>query len=382
MPFLAIVMLGAFVAQTTEYLPIGLLGDMARNLDVSEAKIGVLVTGYAWIAALTAIPFTLLSNHLDRRLLFLALLAIITVSNLLAAVSPTYAMLAAARVLTALTHGVFWSILATLATRLAPAVPPNRALAFAFSGISLAIVAGIPAANALGQRFGWRSAFAVFAVFGLVVAAAGAARFPPVPAARRHDRHGSTFANRRLFHAAEVTALIITAHFCGDTYIVPLLTNVASVSPSAVPWFLLVFGFSGMAGTLVAGWMRCPPAVLALSAAVGIVTSQALMATSGTGTIATAVEMVLWGGSISMLIVGLQGWVLTLAPSAPDTASALYVAAFNFGIGFGAATGGVALIYTGYTGVLVGGIGIGTIAVVDLWRTVWGGRIRSPKGEA
>ncbi|MTJ82854.1 MAG: MFS transporter [Telmatospirillum sp.] len=88
MPFLAIVMLGAFVAQTTEYLPIGLLGDMARNLNVSEAAIGALVTGYAWIAAVTAIPFTLLSNHLDRRLLFLALIAIITASNLLAAVSP------------------------------------------------------------------------------------------------------------------------------------------------------------------------------------------------------------------------------------------------------------------------------------------------------
>jgi MFS family permease len=123
---LLIVMLGAFVAQTAEYLPIGLLPEISRNLQVSESAVGALLTGYAWLAAATAVPLTLATNRLSRRGLFLGLIGVVSLANILAALSPNYAVLTLMRAVTALTHGVFWSILASFATRTAPEMPAGR----------------------------------------------------------------------------------------------------------------------------------------------------------------------------------------------------------------------------------------------------------------
>jgi DHA1 family L-arabinose/isopropyl-beta-D-thiogalactopyranoside export protein-like MFS transporter len=361
---LLIVMFAAFVAQTTEYLPIGLIPAIRQDLGVSEAAVGVLVTGYAWIAAATAVPFTLLTGRLDRRTLLLGLIAVITLSNALGAISPGYAMLAATRMLTALTHGVFWSILAALATRLAPEVSHNRALAVVFSGISLAIVLGVPAANFIGQWLGWRSAFLVLACLGLAVLVAGLFALPPMPMREQASPPKLGFNNRKLGIVAVVTLLSVTAHFCGYTYIVPLLTDVAAITPDNVPWFLLAFGLAGAGGTLLAGWFSGKPSTLALAAIAGVTVSQALMAMTGRQPISSAVEMVIWGGSVSILIVGLQGWVLTVVPDNPDAGSAVYVTAFNGGIGLGAALGGIVLDRAEPAYILLSGAALGWGALI------------------
>lgn len=366
---LLIVMLAAFVAQTTEYLPIGLIPMIRQDFGVSETAVGALVTGYAWIAAITAVPFTLLTARLDRRTLFLALIAIVTLSNTLGAVASGYAMLAATRVLTALTHGVFWSILAPLATRLAPDVQKNRALAVAFAGISLAIVVGVPAANGLGQWLGWRAAFAAFATLGLVILMVGRLGLPRVPQLGQADPVRFRNNTGRLAVIASVTGLVVTAHFCGYTYIVPLLADVAAVAPERIPWFLFAFGLAGAGGTVLAGWFPGKPSTLALIATACITASQAFMALGGRQPIFNVAEMIVWGGSVSMLIVGLQGWVLTVVPHAPDTASAVYVAAFNGGIGLGAAIGGFVLERTEPSHVLFSGTVIGVAALVLFYST-------------
>jgi len=362
MPRLLIVMLGAFVAQTAEYLPIGLLPEISLDLGVSEGAVGALVTGYAWLAALTAVPLTLATNRLDRRWLFLGLLGVMTLANVLAALSPNYAVLAMMRVITALTHGVFWSILAAFATRIAPQMPTRRALAWAFGGISLAIVAGVPAATAIGQWAGWRAAFGTFAALGLVIIVAGSLWIPTVKAKKKSISEGFPRGNVPLYRAALITMLIISAHFCSYTYIFPLLDRVAGVSGRDIPLLLLVFGGAGAAGTAIAGWAAQRPAILALIAAVGIVVSQALMALAPSLPPFAWLEMIIWGASISALIIGLQGWVLELVPEQPDAGSALYVAAFNLGIGAGAMVGGLVLEAESERAVLWAGVVLGVMA--------------------
>ncbi|WP_237154134.1 MFS transporter [Oryzibacter oryziterrae] len=361
---LLIVMLAAFVAQTTEYLPIGLVPAIRQDLGVSEAAVGALVTGYAWIAALTAIPLIAFTLRLDRRMLFVGLIAVVIVSNLMGAIAPNYGTLATTRVLTALTHGVFWSILAPLATRLAPDVPENRALAIVFAGISIAIVAGVPAANAIGQSLGWRAAFAAFAGLGLVALIAGVAGLPAVPPLEPRAPPSGGRPVRQLAVIAGITTLSVTAHFCGYTYIVALLDDVAAISPAAVPWYLLLFGLAGAGGTIVSGWFPGRPSTLAMVAIALVTSSEASLALSGRHSILTAVEMVSWGSSVSMLIMGLQGWVLTVVPETPDTASAVYVAAFNGGIGLGAALGGLVLAMAAPTTVLFCSAVLGIAALI------------------
>lgn len=363
---LLIVMLGAFVAQTAEYLPIGLLPEIGRNLRVSESAVGALVTGYAWLAAVTAVPLTLATSRLDRRWLFLGLLGVISLANIAAALSPNYAVLALMRVVTALTHGVFWSILASLATRTAPEMPASRALAWAFGGISLAIVAGVPSATAIGQYAGWRAAFGAFALLGFVVIALGAWRLPSLKAEALHAGGAWPHDNGQLTVAVLITGLIVASHFCGYTYIVPLLGRVAGVPSASIPMLLFLFGIAGVAGAALAGWTGCRPAALALLAAIGIVTGEAVMALAPPFPMFAWLNMILWGASVSVLIIGLQGWVLELAPAQPDAASALYVAAFNFGIGSGALVGGLVLPVAGERAVLWTGIMLGAAASIAL----------------
>jgi MFS transporter, DHA1 family, L-arabinose/isopropyl-beta-D-thiogalactopyranoside export protein len=251
------------------------------------------------------------------------------------------------------------------ATRIAPDMPTSRALAWAFGGISLAIVAGVPSATAIGQWVGWRAAFGAFAAFGFAVALAGGRWLPTVKAEAQSAGGGLPRGNTRLYRPVIVTWLIIAAHFCAYTYIVPLLAGVAEVSKPHIPLLLLLFGCAGAGGTAIGGWTTRRPAVLAVVAAIGIVGSQTLMALIPVPSF-VSVEMILWGASISVLIIGLQGWVLELVPEQPDAGSALYVAAFNLGIGAGAIIGGLILEAGSERAVLWTGIALGTIASVAL----------------
>jgi MFS transporter, DHA1 family, L-arabinose/isopropyl-beta-D-thiogalactopyranoside export protein len=358
---------GAFVAQTTEYLPIGLLPQIGGAFAVPEGFVGALVTGYAWIAAATAIPLTLATGAMGRRHLFLLLLAILTLANALAAFAQGYVALAVCRVAVALTHGVFWSILASFAVRVAPHMPPGRAAAWVFSGISAAIVGGVPLAAAIGQWGNWRLAFGAFALLGALALLLGRTVLPPLLSETGRRTVRLPRGNKRLYGAAAITTLGLTAHFSGYTYVVPLLTGPGHVAAAALPALLVTFGVAGAAGNALAGWLAgraIKTVALALSCVVG---AQVLIYFSASMSAFVWIALALWGSAISMLIVGLQSWVLELASTdEADAASALYVAAFNVGIGAGALAGGLALAGAGAQGVLATSAAIGVLALVGL----------------
>jgi DHA1 family L-arabinose/isopropyl-beta-D-thiogalactopyranoside export protein-like MFS transporter len=360
---LLVLTLGAFVWQTTEILPIGLLPQIAGDLHVSEAQVGLLVTGYAWLVALTAVPLTLLTDRLDRRALVGILLTSLTAANLLAAIAPDYPMLAILRVVVALGHGIFWSIIASLATRLAPDIPKNTATAWAFVGIALALVAGVPLTTAIGQWLGWRSAFVAGALLGSIGVIAATVALPQMPALRLETTNRSVLRQPALLHVSVVTALIIAAHFCGYTYIVPVLERVAGVPGPWLPFHLLIFGIAGLAGNGLAGWLAWSARTMVAIASCGIVASQAAISIDSVTPALAWLDMGLWGSSASLLVVGLQSWVLELAPDHADAASALYVAAFNFGIGSGALVGGSVLHEVDLSAVPCFGAAIGIIAI-------------------
>ncbi|WP_158782299.1 MFS transporter [Pantoea sp. BAV 3049] len=365
MQALLILMLGAFVSQTTEYLPIGLLPQIAGDLHVSLGATGWLVTGYAWIITLTALPFTLMTRHIDRRTLFLALLGTITLSNSLALVTHNYWMLVAIRLIAALGHGVFWSILAAYAVRILPQMSPGRATAWVFSGISVAIIVGVPLSSAVGLAFGWQKGFGLFGLLGLLTFIGGYFWLPSIKTERGEGKAGLPQNNAPLYAAAFTTLLIITAHFNGYTYITSLLSNKVHIPDAGHPMMLLAFGLAGAVGTVLAGWFDHRPMLLAVIASAGIVMAQILMLPGVAQPVLGWVEMVLWGMSVSMLIVGLQSWVIQLAPEQPEAASALYVSTFNIGIGGGALTGGIMLASSGAGGLLWLGIALGILALAS-----------------
>ncbi len=342
--------LGAFAIGTTEFVIVGLLPTVAADLGIGLPSAGLLVSLYALGVAVGAPVLTALTGRLPRKALLLALMALFTAGNLLAWQAPGYGTLVAARVLTGLAHGVFFSIGSTIATGLVPREKAASAIATLFAGLTLALVTGVPLGTFIGQHFGWRETFSL-AVAGLgMLAFAGSALFVPrriahVPPASLLQQ-ARVLAEPRLLLVYAKTAIGYGGTFIPFTFLAPILTGVSGFSESAVGWVMLVYGVSVAAGNLWGGRLadRLGPVaalriIFALLAAVLLL----LQFTAPHPWLAVG-TVLLWGAVAFGNVPGLQLYVVRqaerVAPQAVDVASGLNIAAFNLGIAGAAWAGG------------------------------------------
>ncbi|WP_053844041.1 MFS transporter [Paracidovorax avenae] len=348
--------LGAFAIGTTEFVIVGLLPTVAADLGIGLPSAGLLVSLYALGVAVGAPVLTALTGRLPRKALLLALMALFTAGNLLAWQAPAYGTLVAARVLTGLAHGVFFSIGSTIATGLVPREKAASAIATLFAGLTVALVTGVPLGTFIGQHFGWRETFLAVAGLGML-AFAGSALFVPrriahVPPASLLQQ-ARVLAEPRLLLVYAKTAIGYGGTFIPFTFLAPILTGVSGFSESAVGWVMLVYGVSVAAGNLWGGRLadRLGPIaalriIFALLAAVLLL----LQFTAPHPWLAVA-TVLLWGAVAFGNVPGLQLYVVRqaerVAPQAVDVASGLNIAAFNLGIAGAAWAGGLIVTHLG-----------------------------------
>ncbi|WP_433984874.1 MFS transporter [Tunturiibacter empetritectus] len=226
----------AFGIGTSEFIIMGLLPNLADDFHVSIPRAGVLVTGYALSVTIGAPIVAIATARLERKLALLLLMGVFTLGNLACAVAPTYNLLFAARVLTALCHGAFFGIGSVVAANLVPRNQRAQAIALMFSGLTLANVLGVPAGTALGQAYGWRFAFWAIVPIGLIAAIAV---FFLVP--KQAAGSGSLLHEFRVLRKPQVllvlamSILTSASLFCVFTYIAPTLEAVTLVSPTPSP---------------------------------------------------------------------------------------------------------------------------------------------------
>jgi predicted MFS family arabinose efflux permease len=303
--------------------------------------------------------------RLPRHRLIAATVAVFVVSQAAAALAPTIGLQVGARLISALAHGVFWSAIAPVAARLAPPGRSGQATAFVFLGNSLAIVLGVPLSTALGQWLGWRVAIGVLAVAGAVCVAALLVVVPALDALPS-DRAARTGAQLRaavtIIRAGPVaavclvTAVLVIGQFAAYTYIAPLVRRDGGLSGAGLSLLLLGYGAAGLAANAAMGrWVDRRPGVLLLGNIAAIVVALAVL-TPVLGVVPTVSAVLLWGGAFTATPVCLQAAILRVAPQARDAASAVYVVAFQIGIGGGALLGEL-LVTAGHLAVLpiVGG---------------------------
>lgn len=342
---LAALSAAAFVFVTSETLPVGLLPQLSSDLAVSEGRTGLLLTFYAIVAGVTAIPFTAWTTHLPRHRLLLVVLAVFVLSQAGAAVATNYWWLVVARLVCALAHGLFWSILAPVAARLVPAGQEGRATAIVFVGNSVALVAGLPLGTLLGQVAGWRAAFAIVGAGGAVTLLALWRLLPALPGAR--DAGFSRvllrrLAERRLVALYLVTLVAVIGQFAAYSYIAPLARAHGGFVGTGYGVLLLGYGAAGLVGIVISTRVvDVRPRLAFVVPTATIVVALTLLAVIGRNPVLTVIAVVAWGGAFTTLPVVLQGSVLRVAPAVSDVASAVYVVAFQIGIGGGAFVGGV-----------------------------------------
>jgi DHA1 family inner membrane transport protein len=338
--------LAAFAIGTSEFVIMGLLPDLARDLHVNIPSAGLLVTGYAMGVVIGAPILAMATARLPRRAALLGLIATYAVGNLLCAVAPSYALLMAARVLTALCHGAFFGIGSVVAADLVPRQKRGQAIAIMFSGLTLANVLGVPGGTALGQFAGWRAAFWCVVAIAVAATAAIAWAVPRLPRPETTD----LLAEFRVLRKPQVilamlsSVLLSASLFSVFTYVTPMLEGVTHVSPRMVTWLLLLFGVGITAGNLVGGRLgdwRLMPSIAGVQA--GLIVTLIVLTLTLPGLVPVAVTILVWGVLTFATATPLQMRVVDTAPEAPNLVATLNQGAFNLGNATGAWLGGAAI---------------------------------------
>jgi len=359
--------ISAFAIGTTEFVIVGLLPTIAQDLGVSLPSAGLLVSLYALGVAIGAPVLTALTGKVPRKTLLLTLMVLFTLGNLLAWKAPGYETLVIARILTGLAHGVFFSIGSTIATSLVPKEKAASAIAIMFTGLTVALVTGVPLGTFIGQHFGWRETFLAVSALGLV-AFVGSLLY--VPSTIQHGKPASllqqvqVLGQPRLLLVYAMTAVGYGGSFIAFTYLAPILQQVSGLGGSAVGLVMLVYGVSVAFGNIWGGKLadrRGPVAALKL---IFLLLAAVLLLLTFTAPhpVLVVITVLLWGAVAFGNVAGLQVYVVRQAehftPRAVDVASGLNIAAFNLGIAGGAWGGGLivehlGLVHTGWIGALV-----------------------------
>lgn len=359
--------LGAYAIGTTEFVIVGLIPTIAADLGVSLPSAGLLVSLYALGVAVGAPVLTALTGRVPRKTLLVALMLLFTVGNLIAWMAPSYGSLIVARVLTGLAHGVFFSIGSIIATSVVPKEKAASAIAIMFTGLTVALVTGVPLGTFIGQHLGWRATFLAVAALG-VIALLGSLLFVPRNLQRSEPatfgQQLAVLAQPRLLLVYAITALGYGGTFLSFTYLASILQDVTGFSANAVSLVLLVYGVSVAVGNLWGGRLadrRGPiPALMLIFSLLALV----LLALTFTAhsTVLVLLTVLALGAVAFGNVPGLQVYVVKqaqrFAPQAADVASGLNIAAFNVGIAMGASLGGLVvdhlgLMHTPWLGALV-----------------------------
>ncbi|KWF87860.1 sugar transporter [Burkholderia cepacia] len=334
--------LTAFIFNTTEFVPVALLGSIGDSLHMQPTDVGLMLTIYAWTVAVVSLPLTLLTRHVERRKLLSCALLVFIGSHVVTGVAWNFTVLMIGRLGIACAHAVFWSISVPLAVRIAPPDRKSRALGMLAMGTSIAMVAGIPLGRVIGETFGWRVTFLIVAGAAGIALLLLRATLTALPSqgAGSLSSVGVFLRKPALVALYAITVLVVSAHFTSYTYIEPFVQSVNHASSSRITYVLILFGVAGMPAAIC--FNRIFPhrpddfllaSIVALSGCLLILFPCAL------NIVTLSVHTLVWGGAIVCFGLAMQAWVLKLAPEGTDLAVSIFSGLYNVGIGAGALLG-------------------------------------------
>ena len=333
----------AFIFNTTEFIPVPLLSDIAKDFDMSTADTGLIITIYAWSVTILSLPLMLLTANLERRSLLLKVFIVFVVAHTLCAFAWNFKILIIARLMIAIAHAIFWAITASLAVRLAPINKSSQALGLLALGTSLAMILGLPLGRILGDALGWRVTFGLIGIFAVGVGVWLYKILPLLPSKNSGSLKSlpELARNGLLMVIFLLTAIIISAHFSTYSYIEPFAKDISGFDGKFITIFLLIFGVAGVVASLL-----FPNAFSAISIML-ILCCLILLNFIAKNEVLMLVLAFVWGLGIAGVNMSFQIKVLNLASNATDAAMAIFSAIYNIGIGAGALIGHQTIVHLG-----------------------------------
>lgn len=358
----------AFVFNTSEFIPVGLLSDIAASFGLSEAQAGIMISVYAWGVMVLSLPLMMFASRFEFKRLLLGVLAIFAVGQFASALAPSYSLLIAARLLVACAHSIFWSVAAVMAARLVDPVHGALAISMIATGSSIAQIAGLPLGRAIGLAVGWRATFGVVGAVSVAILLYQALLFPAMPAGERFtvSRLPVLLKNSALVVLYAVTAVVTCGNFIAYSYIEPFMQQVALLPAGKITLTLTVFGASGLLASFLFGRLYDGHKF----AFMGTTLIFEAVALAGVYFASRSFALVLlacavWGVCSTGYNISFQGELINQT-EADDSAVAMSIFSglCNFGIGTGTAIGGQVVNTRGIAGVGFMGGAVALVAVL------------------
>ena len=333
-----------FIFNMSEFMPIGLLTDIATDFSVSESTAGMIISIYAWAVAILSLPIMLLLRKMEYRRMLLMCVGLFAFFQVLSGISSSYWMLVVSRLGVAVAHSVFWSIASPLAVKVVAPEFQKLAISMVAAGTSIAMIAGLPLGRIIGLAMGWRMSFVTIAVVSVMALVLLMVVFPKVenPGTFTLGRLPGLFRIKVLVGIYVVVAVFVTGYYTGYSYIEPFMMQIAGLSESMTTVALTVFGLAGIVGSMVFtkyyDRSRFGFIILALG---GLCTCLFMLRISTTAMIAVMVVCALWGFFATMFNVSFQNEAIRASPSdATAIAMSMFSGIYNVGIAMGSLIGG------------------------------------------
>ncbi len=362
----------AFIFNTSEFVPIGLLSLIANDFGINEAKVGFLISVYAWVVALTSLPLMLACSRFEMRRLLLAVVALFVLSHMGSALAEGYWTLMFSRLGVACAHALFWSIAAPMAVRIVPKGKESLALGLIATGSSIALIAGLPLGRVIGLHLGWRISFLTIGIIAFLLLLVLLKSLPKIPSGGAISPRSlpKLLKTPQLLGVYGITLCLVSAHFIAYSYIEPFLAQYANFKENAVTMVLIVFGSVGFLGSfLFSKYYDKHKGFFVNCAIFGIFVALASLVGARFGLLNTLLICVLWGLCITLFNLTFQSQILNLVPFGTSVAMSMFSGIYNVGIGSGAFIGGIIIQYLGIAN--IGYVGAAVALCVCVYYRGW-----------
>ena len=359
-----------FIFNTSEFIPVGLLTDIAKDFNLTEAGAGMLISVYAWMVMLLSLPLMVMTSKMELKRLMLILVGLFTVFQVCSFLSTSYAMLMFSRIGVACTHAIFWSIVSPLAVKLVPQRFHAVALSTIVTGSSIAMILGMPLGRLIGLMLGWRMTFLSIGIFSFISLIYISFTLPKVQSDGKFSMSQVPvlLKNKALVTIYILALTIPMAHYTGYGYIEPFLLKVANMSESAITTLLMIFGIAGFGGSILfAKYYNKNTTVFNYVSMIALTVSLLLFKLSSQDISTTLMVLIVWGISMTAFNVAMQAEIIERSPKAGTAVSmSIFSGIYNLGIGCGTFIGGEVCSYLGIP--FIGYIGaiIAILAIVLL----------------
>ena len=354
--------ISAFLVNTSEFMPIGLLTDISKNFNITAAQAGVMITAYSWTVTLLSLPLMLVACKIKPKKLLLGTLTVFAICQVLSVISIGFPFLVASRIGVACAHSIFWSIASPFAVRVVSKDHQAKALSAIVTGTAFAMVLGMPLGRMIGLQIGWRMTFLCVGVISFIVTAYLLFVFPKIENTDTFSvsQLPKLFKNSKLMIIYLITFLFATGYYTAYSYVEPFLQKVAGFSSSLVTITLMLFGIAGLLGSyLFSRYYDDHHFVFVQTVLFSFVGTLALLYPASINMYAIILVCAVWGIAAMAFQVCFQAQIIVcVSTAASSVAMAIFSAIFNLGIGSGTGLGGmvytnISLNYIGFVGAVI-----------------------------